>query len=228
MKKCTKCKEEKLLEKFYKNKFGKYVAECRACSKIRSDKWHQNNPEKTRIAQKKYELKLGIGVPVACKRCGEMFVKKTCSSLCSIKCRLLSKVHIKKDTKCWIWQGLLAGEYGKTTLEGKTMSAHRTSYMVFKGEVDSGLCVCHSCDNKLCINPEHLYLATSKENFAHAVERGRINFKQINGHFKKFTETQTDEMRRLKEEGFTYERLAGIFNCSIPHLFKVVKKYYRR
>lgn len=70
--------------------------------------------------------------------------------------RLLRKVEVVGD--CWIWRGIVRGEYGVITIDGRTRNAHRAAYALFVGPVAEGVSVLHSCPNKLCCCPDHLYL----------------------------------------------------------------------
>ena len=74
---------------------------------------------------------------------------------------------LDKSGDCWLWCGCLFQDgYGQFRFKGKTYRAHRTAYAVYKGEIPDGLCVCHSCDNPICCNPDHLWLGTHAENVA--------------------------------------------------------------
>lgn len=88
------------------------------------------------------------------------------------KKQLLSKIKID-DNGCWIFQGLPAKGYGefRRIINGlRFTTAHRASYYLFKGEIPDGMMVLHRCsedhkkDNPKCINPEHLYCGTAKDN----------------------------------------------------------------
>lgn len=85
---------------------------------------------------------------------------------------------INKTDNCWIWTAGLRGKsgYGTFKLKGKVIDAHRLSYKLHKGEIPDGMFVCHTCDNRKCVNPEHLFLGTAKDNHQDAVNKGKVIF----------------------------------------------------
>ena len=83
---------------------------------------------------------------------------------------------IEKTKSCWIWTAAIRGKsgYGAIKIDGKTIDAHRLSYQIYKGEIPKGVYVCHSCDNRKCVNPAHLFLGSPKDNWEDGFEKNRI------------------------------------------------------
>jgi hypothetical protein len=83
--------------------------------------------------------------------------------------------HIRVTfTECWEWaRGTDSFGYGKVRYKGEAHTLHRLMYRLYKGEVPKGLCVCHSCDNPKCCNPQHLWLGTRAENNQDMWGKGR-------------------------------------------------------
>lgn len=86
--------------------------------------------------------------------------------------RFFSKVT--KTSTCWLWTGSLSRDgYGHLRVGHHTTGAHRLSYEIHHGKIPKKLAVCHSCDVRNCVNPEHLFLGSWKDNAIDCILKGR-------------------------------------------------------
>lgn len=97
--------------------------------------------------------------------------------------------------KCWTWLGCCKGRgYGLLRVGRKKIKSHRFAYTLLVGKIPDGLHVLHSCDNKKCVNPAHLFLGTNDDNVADKVKKNR----QVKGEKSRgaiLTATQVLEIR---------------------------------
>ena len=136
--------------------------------------------------------------------------------------RFLSKVIIDNNN-CWIWQGhIYVTGYGAFWINGQNRPAHRASWMIFNPDVTIGtLHMLHKCDNKKCVNPEHLFLGTEAENHKDKADKGR-SARGIKNASAKLTEEQVIEIRKIYPGIKSTRKIAILFNVSKGTIKRIV------
>ena len=134
------------------------------------------------------------------------------------------RVSPEPNTGCWLWMGgTNVWGYGLMSLGRKVdgaTSAHRVSYKIYKGEPGS-LHVLHKCDNRLCVNPDHLFLGTAKDNCQDKVAKGRQQDQSgANGSNAKLTDADVEDIRTGRLRGSDFARLYGVSPQSICDIQK--------
>lgn len=136
--------------------------------------------------------------------------------------RLWSKVAVSDPNSCWDWQGgLNIGGYGQVNFRGRSMIASRVMWSFFNGEIPEGMCICHRCDRPQCCNPDHLFLGTPADNSQDRIEKGR----PITN--RRYTDEQIQEMRRLRDEGYTLGQISRRYGISFSYLSGVLNGKHR-
>jgi hypothetical protein len=121
------------------------------------------------------------------------------------------------QSRCWIWNGWkISGGYGKIKINGIVIYAHRFVWNITNGEIPVGILVCHKCDNPSCVNPEHLFLGTMKDNMQDKIKKGRGNFAcgERNGSAKLCEKDVISIRDRYNQKNITQEKLAREYNVS--------------
>ena len=97
---------------------------------------------------------------------------------------------------CIEWKGSLSLGYGRVWRKGKELKAHRVAWEEANGPIPDDMCVCHRCNNKACVNPDHLYLASKRQNTIDAYRDGLITPAVGERHSQsKLTESEVLEIR---------------------------------
>lgn len=129
-------------------------------------------------------------------------------------------------TPCWIWTAATttATRYGNFTINGYTYSSHRVSLFIERGIDPSDGEACHVCDNRPCINPDHITVADRVFNMKEAVDRGRAKHlvkRGIYHHRAKLTDEIVSEIR--SQSGIISQRkLASRYGVSVASIKDIV------
>lgn len=134
---------------------------------------------------------------------------------------------VKKSDGCWEWQGAVGHGYGKFGFQGKVQGAHRVALMLSGISVPSDAVVCHRCDNKPCVRPDHLFLGTPKDNVADWIAKGRkpsppVLHRALRPH--RACEEEEMDIRASYRDGASIGELVCKHGLSRPTIDRILKK----
>lgn len=129
----------------------------------------------------------------------------------------------KKVAGCWLWEDSFnRGGYGRFWIgNGKTSTAHRIAYELYKGTIPDGLCVCHSCDVRNCVNPDHLWLGTTQDNTQDRSKKGRTHRHIGNNFCTKLSFKIAAEIRQDFKDGIYYKDIMKKFNIGVGTAYEI-------
>jgi|ERR1041385_2741997 hypothetical protein len=140
---------------------------------------------------------------------------------------------VDQRSGCWIWtRGRTSKGYGALYENGKQISAHRFAYKAWVGEIPVGLYVLHRCDERACVNPEHLFLGTAFDNTQDMIAKGRfvVGKRQHGSDNPKsiFSESQVRQMRKLHSEGHSLVSINKRFGGHYSSVKRIINRKYWR
>lgn len=147
-------------------------------------------------------------------------------NVCALtEAKFLSGFEKKTDYECWRWKGRLVNGYGAFYgKNNKTIKAHRFAWTYYRGTIPNGfgyhgVCVCHKCDERSCVNPSHLFLGSQRDNMRDGVTRRRF-VKPVGeaSPSAKLTELQVYAIRKDRR---TLTAIADSYGVGISTVFGV-------
>ena len=140
----------------------------------------------------------------------------------NIRNRLVSAVRVN-DEGCWEWQRSLdKSGRGRIRNGGEHIFASRASFIAFNGPIPDGMIVCHSCDNRACINPKHLWLGTQKDNMQDMHEKGRYKGCARPGEKHSKAKLSKQEVLKIRQDDRAQRDIAKDYKVSRP-LISLIK-----
>ena len=112
------------------------------------------------------------------------------------------------QNKCWEWLGLrfTQGGYGRFSIKGTSIPAHRAMMMLLYGDISSDIQVCHACDNPPCVNPNHLWLGSPLENTRDKISKGRARY--LYGEYNHISKLTEELVRYIRKSTASHRELA--------------------
>lgn len=144
---------------------------------------------------------------------------------------------------CHEWAaGKFPSGYGQFQLRGKPIRSHRLAYFLHYGAIPEGLCVLHRCDNRACVNTDHLWTGTNAENTRDKCEKGRQSKGETHGwytkpesrprgerHWKaKLKDAEIPEIFRMRIQGMSWQKIATVMGVSKKQIGNILQGKSRK
>lgn len=157
--------------------------------------------------------------------------------------RFWSKVN--KTDDCWEWTGGLVSGYGTINIDKRTYKAHRLSWIIHNGPIPDGMFICHHCDNRRCVRPDHLFVGTASDNMRDMVSKGRHPYPTgddhparkdgsfiLRGEQNPIAKLTEDDVRAIRSEyargGISQQAIADRYGVSQPVISSIIRREWWR
>jgi hypothetical protein len=136
--------------------------------------------------------------------------------------RIKNNININNKTGCWEWKLRRDKDgYASINLGGNRERCSRISYQIYKGQIPNKMLVCHTCDNPPCVNPDHLFIGTHKDNMDDMVSKGK-NKKGTNNGRHKLNNNMIKEIKKLYPIK-SMPTLAKMYNVSVVNISSIIR-----
>lgn len=129
--------------------------------------------------------------------------------------------------ECQEWSGERRPDgYGILRLGISSAMAHRAAWALHNHKpIPKGMCVCHTCDNPPCVNPNHLFLGTHQDNFRDMFDKGRHQINMVKGEATHSSKLKTEQVLEIRRRGATekYKVLAAEYGVNVTTIGKIVR-----
>lgn len=227
---------------------------CNYCNKTYLVPIWRNTPNGSKFCSHKcYGLSKSTAlIEKICPYCKKHFTittalaKKQRGKYCSFACRherhpdqasrldnledyFLSKIQILPNG-CWFWLSYRdPNGYARIGIDGTQYLAHRVSLYLFRNfDLGSELFACHHCDNPSCVNPDHLFIGTQKDNISDCVQKGRLNHrpspKGVKNHNAKLNDDDIRWIKKHYHNPYNQYELARLKKCSQSTIQRILAK----